>query len=83
MNAQDLRLKLSNEFNRLNHERAKMQQMDQDWQQQKELVLNLNGSVQALQALLNEQEASDKAGLQRANQLAAEEAEKNKASPDA
>ena len=80
MNAQDLRLKLSNESNRLNFERVRLQELDEQWQEKKVLVEKLDGAVQTIQQLMIEAENIEKAGLQHADELAkaaAEAAQKN------
>ncbi len=73
MNSQDLRLKLANEGNRLNHERAQLQAMTLARREKKSLVEKLDGAVQALQALLQEQSANEEAGRKIAEQLRADE----------
>ncbi len=85
MNAQDLRLKLSNEANRLNFERARLQKLDEEWQEKKVFVERLDGAVQTLQNLVQEAENIEKAGLERANELAkaAEAATAQQALPNA
>ncbi len=70
MTSQDLRLKLANEGNRLNHEKAQLQLLDEQWKEKRDFVQTLSGAVQAMASLLREQEAAEKAGEARANELA-------------
>jgi hypothetical protein len=79
MTSQDLRLKLANESNRLNHEKALLQVIDEQWKEKKEFVQTLSGAVQTLMSLLREAEAAEKAGEAQANEFLKAMAEKDAA----
>ncbi len=82
MTSMDLRLKLANESNRLNHEKALLEALDEQWKEKKAFVQTLSGAVQTLQQLTQQAEAEEKAGQVQANELLKAMAEKEAARND-